>query len=48
VVETAVTTLKISIGILTVTIPYSYQRGKIIYYQRAIPDDLQERYSALT
>ena len=35
--------MKISIGILQVTLPYSYQRGKVIYYQRAIPGDLQER-----
>lgn len=38
--------MKISIGILLVTIPYSYQRGKVIYYQRAIPDDLQQRYAS--
>jgi integrase len=37
--------MKISIGILLVTLPYSYQRGKTIYYQRAIPGDLQERYA---
>lgn len=40
------TPLKISIGILLVTLPYSYIRGKVIYYQRAIPQDLQERCSA--
>jgi hypothetical protein len=38
--------MKVSIGILLVTIPYSYQRGKVIYYQRAIPADLQERCAA--
>jgi integrase len=38
--------VKISIGILLVILPYSYQRGKVIYYQRAIPDDLQERYAS--
>ncbi len=40
------TPMKISIGILQVTLPYSYQRGKVIYYQRAIPGDLQERCGA--
>jgi len=38
--------MKLSIGIVQVTIPYSYQRGKVIYYQRAIPGDLQERFAA--
>jgi integrase len=38
--------VKLSIGILQVTLPYSYQRGKVIYYQRAIPGDLQERCAA--
>ncbi len=40
------TPVKISIFILLVTLPFSYKRGKVIYYQRAIPQDLQERCSA--
>ena len=38
--------MKISIVILLVTLPFSYKRGKVIYYQKAIPQDLQERCSA--
>ena len=38
--------MKTTIGILLVTLPYSYRRGKVIYYQRAIPGDLQERCGA--
>ena len=38
--------MRISFGILRVTLPYSYLRGKTIYYQRAIPGDLQERCGA--
>ncbi|QBE66825.1 tyrosine-type recombinase/integrase [Pseudoduganella lutea] len=40
--------MKISSGILTMTIRYAYQRGNSIYYQRAIPGDLQARYGAKT
>ena len=40
------TSVQVSIGILTVILPYSYKRGKVIYYQRAIPGDLQERCAA--
>ncbi len=38
--------MKTTIGILRVTLPYSYPRGKTIYYQRAIPGDLQKRCGA--
>ena len=38
--------MKTTIGILRVTLPYSYARGKTIYYQRAIPGDLQKRCGA--
>ena len=33
-------------GILTVTVPYCYQRGKSLYFQRAIPQDLQDKCGA--
>jgi len=33
-------------GLLVVTLPYSYSRNDAIYYQRAIPADLQARYGA--
>lgn len=47
VVENEVTTLvKTSFGLLSVTLPYCYSRGPSIYYQRAVPGDLQERYGA--
>lgn len=48
VVETEVTPLKTRIGILSVTIPHTYPRGKTTYWQRAIPKDLRERYGAAT
>ena len=38
--------MKVSIGILLVTLPYSYQRGKVIYYQRPVPTDLKHRYTS--
>jgi hypothetical protein len=33
-------------GVLRVTLRYSYARGGTIYFQRAIPDDLRDRYPA--
>jgi integrase len=38
--------MKVSIGILLVTIPYTYKRGKATYYQRPVPRDLADRYSS--
>ena len=38
--------MKTSFGLLSVTLPYCYTRGPSIYYQRAVPGDLQERYGA--
>ncbi len=38
--------MKVSIGILLVTIPYTYKRGKVTYYQRPVPRDLADRYSS--
>lgn len=39
--------MKLAFGLLVVTIPYSYSRNGSIYYQRAIPRDLQGRYAAV-
>ncbi|MYN39782.1 tyrosine-type recombinase/integrase [Duganella sp. FT109W] len=36
--------MKTTIGVLQVTLPNSYSRGGVIYYQRAVPKDLQDRY----
>ncbi|KAF1062902.1 DUF6538 domain-containing protein [Burkholderia gladioli] len=38
--------MQTTIGLLTVSLKYAFRRGGIIYYQRAIPEDLQSRYSA--
>ncbi|CAB5511094.1 Tyrosine recombinase XerC [Achromobacter anxifer] len=38
--------MRATFGIIQVTVPYTYQRGGTIYYQRGIPDDLQDRYGA--
>lgn len=38
--------MKVTFGILQVTIPYTYKHGKSIYYQRGIPQDLQDRYGS--
>jgi len=38
--------VRATFGIIQVTVPYTYQRGGTIYYQRGIPDDLQDRYGA--
>jgi integrase len=38
--------VKTTLGILRVTLKYSFARGGMIYFQRAIPDDLQARYGA--
>nr|WP_221893401.1 DUF6538 domain-containing protein [Pusillimonas minor] len=38
--------VKATFGIIQVTVPYTYQRGGTIYYQRGIPDDLQDRYGS--
>jgi integrase len=38
--------MKLTTGLLSMTVKYAYQRGKSIYFQRAIPDDLQARYGS--
>ncbi|HTH94317.1 MAG TPA: DUF6538 domain-containing protein [Rhodocyclaceae bacterium] len=38
--------MQTTFGLITVTIKYAFLRGGIIYYQRAIPEDLQSRYDA--
>lgn len=38
--------MQVSFGILLVKLPYSYVRGKVIYYQRPVPTDLKQRYTA--
>lgn len=38
--------MRTTIGVLRVTLKYAFRRGGVIYYQRAIPKDLQVRYSA--
>jgi hypothetical protein len=38
--------MRLSIGLLQVTIPYSYKRGKVTYYQRPVPRDLADRYTS--
>src|SRR5690606_36567018 len=38
--------MKATFGIIQVTVPYTYQRGGTIYYQRGIPGDLQDRYGS--
>jgi integrase len=35
-----------TLGVLRVTLKHAFRRGGVIYYQRAIPKDLQDRYSA--
>lgn len=36
--------MKLTLGVLHVTLKHSFTRGGVIYYQRAIPKDLQDRY----
>jgi integrase len=38
--------MKMTLGVLRVTLKHAFLRGGVIYYQRAIPKDLQDRYSA--
>ncbi|MCL1620167.1 DUF6538 domain-containing protein [Ralstonia pseudosolanacearum] len=38
--------MKLTLGVLRVTLKHAFLRGGVIYYQRAIPKDLQDRYSA--
>ncbi|MDN7433730.1 hypothetical protein QZN62_10945 [Burkholderia multivorans] len=38
--------MQTTFGILRVTLRYSYARGGTIYFQRAVPDDLRDRYPA--
>ncbi|PLY61380.1 Tyrosine recombinase XerC [Herbaspirillum sp. BH-1] len=38
--------MKITLGVLKVTLKHSFARGGVIYYQRAVPADLHERYGA--
>lgn len=40
--------MRLSIGLLQVTVPYTYQRGKTIIFQRAVPTDLRDRYPSKT
>jgi len=35
-----------TLGVLSVKLKHAFRRGGVIYYQRAIPKDLQDRYSA--
>jgi hypothetical protein len=37
--------MRMSFGLLQVTLPFTYSRGKTIYYQRAVPTDLRDRYT---
>ena len=37
--------MRMSFGILQVTLPFTYSRGKTIYYQRAVSTDLRDRYT---
>ncbi|MDO3559588.1 DUF6538 domain-containing protein [Ralstonia pseudosolanacearum] len=36
--------MRSTIGVLRVTLKYAFRRGNIIYYQRPVPKDLQDRY----
>ena len=38
--------MKLKLGLVSMTVKYAYQRGNTIYFQRAIPDDLQARYGS--
>ncbi|AIU28656.1 recombinase [Pandoraea pnomenusa] len=38
--------MKLTLGVLRVSLKNAFLRGGVIYYQRAIPKDLQGRYSA--
>jgi len=40
--------MRLSIGLLQLTVPYTYQRGKTIIFQRAVPTDLRDRYPSKT
>jgi len=37
--------MRMSFGLLQVTLPFTCYRGKTIYYQRAVPADLRDRYT---
>lgn len=38
--------MKMTLGVLRVTLKHAFRRGGVIYFQRAIPKDLQERYAS--
>lgn len=38
--------MQMTLGVLRVTLKHAFLRGGVIYYQRAIPKDLQDRYPA--
>lgn len=38
--------MQMTLGVLSVKLKHAFRRGGVIYYQRAIPKDLQDRYPA--
>ena len=40
--------MRMSFGLIQVTIPFTYLRGKTVIYQRAVPTDLLARYKGKT